>query len=92
MLELAQLREDRLQVEPAMRRRIRPESADRLRQLPFAADAPAAPRLVPRDRHVDETLEEIALFARRDAPGVLELLVRGEVLAAADQLDASLKP
>jgi hypothetical protein len=41
---------------------------------------------------VDESLQEVAFFGRRNAPGVLELLVRGEVLAGADQLDAGLKP
>jgi hypothetical protein len=40
---------------------------------------------------VDEALQEVALLGRRGAPRALELLVRGEVLAAADQLDAALK-
>jgi hypothetical protein len=40
---------------------------------------------------VHEALQEVAFFGRCGAPGVLELLVRGEVLAAADQLDAAFK-
>jgi hypothetical protein len=52
--------------------------------LPFAADAVAAPGLVPGDREVDEPLEEVALLGRRGAPRVLELLVGREELAAAN--------
>jgi len=55
--------------------------------LPLAADAVAAAGLVPRDGDVDEALEEVALL-RPGSPGVLELLVRGEELAAADQFQA----
>jgi hypothetical protein len=36
---------------------------------------------------VDETLEEVALLGRRRPPGVLERLVRGEELAAPNQLE-----
>ena len=38
---------------------------------------------------MDEPLKEVALLGRRRAPGVLELLVRREVLAAADQLEST---
>lgn len=68
----------------AGRERLQP--ADRLRELALRSDLASAARLVPRDRDVDEPLEEVALVGRRGAPGVLELLVRGEVLAGADQL------
>jgi len=44
-------------------------------------------RLVPGDGDVDETLEEVSLLGRRRAPRVLERLVRGEELAAPNQLE-----
>jgi hypothetical protein len=81
------LRQQCRQVESAMGRCERCQSADRLRELPLGADLASAPRLVPRDRHVHETLEEVALLGGRRAPRVLELLVRGEVLAGPNQLD-----
>jgi hypothetical protein len=62
------------------------EAAGSLFQLPLAADAVAAAGLVPGDGEVDEALEEIALLVRRGAPRVLELLVGGEELTAADQV------
>src|SRR5919108_146293 len=68
---------------------VRLEASERLRQLAFGSDAPASPRLVPGDSDVDESLEEVALVRGRGAPGVLELLVRGEVLPRADQLHTS---
>jgi hypothetical protein len=37
---------------------------------------------------VDEPLEEVALLGGGAPPGVLERLVSGEILAAADQLEA----
>jgi hypothetical protein len=67
-----------------VRRREWLEPASRLLELPLGADLSATPRLVPRDRDVDEALEEVAFRGGRGAPGVLELLVRGEVLAGAD--------
>ncbi len=70
-----------------MLRGVGPEPAGGLLQLPLAADAVAAAGLVPRDGDVDEALEEVALL-RPGSPGVLELLVRGEELAAADQFQA----
>jgi len=56
--------------------------------LPLAADAVAAAGLVPRDGDVDEPLEEVPLLRRGGAPRQLQLLVRGEELAAADQFQA----
>src|ERR1700750_521096 len=67
--------------------RIRREPPDRLLELALGAHLPAAAGLVPGDGDVDEALEEVALFARGGAPGELELLVRGEVLARADELN-----
>jgi hypothetical protein len=69
-------------------RRIRPQPARGLRELPLAADAVAAAGLVPRDRDVNEPLKEVALLGLGGAPGVLELLVGREVLAPADQIEA----
>jgi len=66
-----------------VRGRVRREPADRLLELALGADAPPAARLVPGDGDVDQALEEVALGLRRRAPGELELLVRGEVLACA---------
>ena len=88
-LQLAQLRQERLEVETAVRRRVRRQAADRLRKLPLGANAAPAPSLVPGDGDVDEALEEVALLGRCCAPSVLELLVGREIIAAADQLDAS---
>lgn len=47
--------------------------------------------MVPRDRDVDEPLEEVLFVRAGGSPGQLELLVRGEELAAPDQLEAVLK-
>ena len=74
-----------------MLRSVGPEAAGGLLQLPLTADTVAAPGLVPRDGDVHEPLEEVPLFGRRRAPDELQLLVRGEVLAAADQLQPRLK-
>jgi hypothetical protein len=67
------------------------EAARCLLQLPLAADPVAAAGLVPRDRDVDEALEEVTLRRLRRAPGVLELLVGREELAAANQVEPSLE-
>ena len=71
--------------------RVRPEPPGRLLELPLAADAVPAAGLVPRDREVDEALEEVALLGRRGPPDVLELLVGGEVLAVANQVESALE-
>jgi hypothetical protein len=62
----------------------------RLRELPLAADAVAAPRLVPGDGDVDEPLKEVPLLRGSRAPRGLELLVGREILASPDQIDAAL--
>jgi hypothetical protein len=68
-----------------VRRSVRREPARGLLELALAADAVSASRLVPRDRHVDEALEEVALARPRGAPRLLERLVGREVLAALDE-------
>ena len=62
------------------------QPADRLCELPLGADLASAAGLVPRNRDVHETLEEVALLGGCRAPRVLELLVRGEVLAGPNEL------
>jgi hypothetical protein len=74
-----------------MRGRKRSQASCRLLELAFAPDAVPAPGLVPGDRDVHEPLEEILLLGGACPPGVLELLVCGEELTAADQLEAALK-
>jgi hypothetical protein len=82
----AKLREQGADVDPAVRGRVRREPPDRLRQLALGRDGLAAVGLVPRDRHVDESLKEVALLGGRSTPGQLQLLVCGEIVAAADQV------
>ena len=59
--------------------RVRGEPPEGLLELAFAADPPSAAGLVPGDRDMDETLEEVPLGRLGRPPGVLELLVRLEV-------------
>jgi hypothetical protein len=70
---------------------VRAQPTVRLLELALHPDAPPALGLVPRDRDVNEPLQEVAFLGRRRAPCILELLVRGEVLAAPDQVDAGFK-
>ena len=71
-----------------MRRGVGSEAADRLGELSLGPDPPSAPGLVPGDGDVDEPLKEVAFVGRRRAPGELELLVRREVLACANELQS----
>ena len=89
-MQLAELGQQRLELDAPMRRREGLEPAHGLRELPLGADLASAPGLVPGNRDVHETLEEVALLGGRRAPRVLELFVRGEVLACTNQLDARL--
>ncbi|HXY85327.1 MAG TPA: hypothetical protein VEH52_07565 [Gaiellaceae bacterium] len=85
--QLLELCEQRRQLDVTVSRRVGTEATNRLLELSLRPD-PASPRcLVPRDRDVDEPLQEVALLGRRSTPRVLELLVRREVLARADQLE-----
>ncbi len=70
-----------------MRGRVGRQPADRLLELALGSDLPAAAGLVPGDGDVDEALEEVAFGLGRRAPGEFELLVRGEVLAGAYELN-----
>ena len=63
--------------------RERAEPPGCLLELPLAAGTVVAPGLVPGDDDVDETLEEVLFGRVRRAPGILERLVRLEVLAGA---------
>jgi hypothetical protein len=81
------LREHAFDVDSSVERRERREPPCRLLELPPRCDGTAAAGLVPGDRDVDETLEEVALLGRRRPPGVLERLVRGEELAAPNELE-----
>ena len=85
------LLEHRRQVDPAVLGRERPEPPRRLLELALAADPVSTRRLVPRNSDVHEALEEVLLGRVRRPPGKLQLLVRGEELAAADQVDACFK-
>jgi hypothetical protein len=67
--------------------RVGPQSPPGLFELPLGPDAVATPGLVPRNGDVDEALEEVALLWVGRPPRVLELLVRPEVLAPADQIE-----
>jgi hypothetical protein len=86
------LREEIFDVHPAMIGRIRTKAPRGLLELTLHPDAPAAARLVPGDRYVHEALQEVALLGCRRPPGLLELLVRREVLAGPDQLETAVKP
>jgi hypothetical protein len=85
------LLQQRVKLDAAMVWRVRREAPDRLCELPLHADLPAAACLVPGDSNVNESLQEVSFCARRGSPGILELFVRGEVLAGTDQLDARFK-
>jgi hypothetical protein len=74
-----------------MHRRIRRESATCLLELALAPDLVPPGRLVPGHGDVHQPLEEVALFRLGGTPRVLELFVRGEELATADQLEAVLE-
>ena len=74
-----------------MLRRERPESSRRFLELALAAHAVSAACLVPGHHHVHKPLEEVFLIRVSGPPGVLERLVRGEVLALARKIEASLE-
>ena len=85
------LRQHGLDVDATMLGRKRREPSGRLLELPLAADAVPAPGLVPRDRDVDEALEEVLLGRLGCPPRELELLMRGEELAGPDQLEPAIE-
>ena len=71
--------------------RERAEPPGCLLELALAAGAVVAPGLVPGDRDVDETLEEVSFGRVRRAPRILERLVRLEVLARAGEVEAAVE-
>ncbi len=75
-----------------MLRRERPEAARSLRELALAARVVPTPGVVPGDGNVYETLKEVFLGGLSRTPGVLERLMRLEVLAAPDPLEAVPQP
>ena len=83
-LDLAQQRRD---VHAAMFGAERPEPASSLLELPLAACLVAAACLVPGHDDVHEPLEEVLLGGVGGTPGVLERLVRGEVLAGSGEVE-----
>jgi hypothetical protein len=74
-----------------MSRREGPEPALRLLELPLEADPIPAAGLVPGDDDVHEPLEEVLLLGLGCVPGVLERLVRGEILAPSREVEAQLQ-
>ena len=74
-----------------MRGRVRAEAPRRLLQLARRAGRVAARRVVPRDRDVDEPLEEVPLGLRGVAPFVLQRLVGVEPSLVAHQPDSLLQ-
>jgi hypothetical protein len=88
---LLDLRQHGRKVDSPVFRGVRAEASNRFRELPLAADAIAAPGLVPRDRNVNKALEKVALGRLAGSPGIFELLVRSEVFAGANQLEPALE-
>jgi hypothetical protein len=74
-----------------MLRREGPKASGGLLQLSVAPDLVSAAGLVPGDDDVHEPLEEVLLRGLGRAPGVLERLVRGEVLARPGEVEAPLE-
>src|SRR5262249_25285011 len=70
-------------------RRVGAEPARCLLELPLAARAIPTARVVPGDRNVHESLEEVPLCRGRRPPLVLELFVSLEVGAFSHQLQPS---
>ena len=85
-------REHGRDVDAAVLRREGLETARRLRELPLAAGSVPPAGVVPGDRDVDEALEEVLLRRLGRPPGLLELLVRLEVLAAPNQIETVSQP
>jgi len=88
MLDLG---EQRVHVDSPVQRPVPVQPALGFRELPLAAGLVPALRVIPGYGHVNETLEEVALGVGSRAPLVLELLVRVEVVACANQLYAALE-
>ena len=72
--------------------RVGTKAPGRLRELPLAADAVPAARLIPGDGDVDETLVEVALLRGGSAPCLFEHLMGVVVAAGGDQLETVFQP
>lgn len=79
--------EDRRDVDATMFGGERTEPPSGLRELPLAAGAVPATGVVPGHGDMDEALEEVLLGRVGHPPGILERLVRLEVLPALDQIE-----
>jgi hypothetical protein len=90
-LRVVDLAQEGGDVDAAVHGRERAEPAGGLLELAGAADLVSPARLVPRDDDVHEPLEEILLLGLGRTPGVLERLVRGEVLTGAGEVEAALE-
>ena len=76
-------------IHAAMFRRERREAPRRFLELTLTPWAVAAPRLVPRDRDVNQPLEEVTLLGSCGSPHELELFVGGEEVSVSDQIEAA---
>jgi hypothetical protein len=88
---LFDLRQNLRDVDAEMMGRVAGETMPCLRQLPLTTHGVSPSRLVPRHRDMDEALVEVAFFRLGGPPRRLQLFVRREELAAADQLEPAAK-
>src|SRR5262249_12232667 len=79
-------------VDAPMERPVRLEPARSLLQLALATPAVAPARVLPGDGDMDQPPEELALRPRAIAPLRLRLLVRLQVGARADKMEAWFEP
>jgi hypothetical protein len=70
-VQVAELGEQRFELDASMTGGERLEPAQSLCELPLGADLASAAGLVPGNRDVHEPLEEVALLGGRRPPGVL---------------------
>jgi hypothetical protein len=75
-----------------MLRRERAEPPRRLGELPFASGPVPTAGVMPGDRHMHQALKKVLFRRLGRPPGFLELLVRLEVLALADQIETVPQP
>jgi len=66
------------------------ETARGLLELALAPDLPSPAALVPGDRDMNKTLEEVALALVRRSPGLLQRLVSQEILLCRQQRETPL--
>jgi hypothetical protein len=90
-VQLAELFQQRVELDATVCRRVRRQTPDRLCELALHPDPSAAAGLIPRHRDVDEALQEVAFLGRSGTPRILELLVCREVLPGTNQREARVK-